>query len=565
MTAAAILAQPLLPTYLDGFPLPDRAPYSIAVDMGLIRSAMAAGNVRQRRQYANMPQLFSLTFHLHTAELWVWQTWVNETAYNWFYLPLASMYAAAGPGFPGGMISYHIARFTSDLAVTLEGHDWYSVTVAAEISPQMYATAPRPAGLDRIDALGPADALVDVIDGGVPFRLSMDGPIDGGGPLVIQQTQLAALIGATVTLEATLSAISPVAMAADLTGTASLDAALAVIGQVLLAANLSGTGALAATVSIAGSRQLAAQLTGTGSLGAGLTVTPPPTYLAANLTGTGTMTAALTIALPPVTLAASLAGTGSLAATPTLIAPLDSDAAAYIAAMTVLPDPDRRTLINNLVTGLKADGLWTQIDWLVLLAAHDSQAARINVRKPTKIATAVGGVTFTVDRGYQGDGTTGYLDFGETAMATGNVFARTSAFVMTYANLGSGASQRQIGTATGTTSTINISAADTGNEFYALNASAAQGLSGAGVIGSRIAVRTTSGNMQLYKNGASVSSGSASAVAPDAGNTLLLRGSNTAFGNHRLACAGTGGGLSSANILQLHNRLLTYLTALGAN
>ena len=73
------------PTYPGDFPLPDRAPYSIAVDMGVVRSDMAAGNSRQRRMFTNMPQMFGLSFKLHTAELADWQNWVNDNAYRWFY------------------------------------------------------------------------------------------------------------------------------------------------------------------------------------------------------------------------------------------------------------------------------------------------------------------------------------------------------------------------------------------------------------------------------------------------------------------------------------------------
>lgn len=182
MTAAIALTD--APIYPGTFPLPDRAPYSIAVDMGIVRSAMAAGNVRQRRLYGNMPQTFSLAFQLHTDELADWQSWVNDNAYDWILLPLASLYAPLGEpladGSAAGLVSLHLARFTSDLAISLEVPDWFAVSVTAELSPAMFAEAPRPSGLDRIDGLHPADNLPGVIDGGHPYAPSLGGPIDGG-------------------------------------------------------------------------------------------------------------------------------------------------------------------------------------------------------------------------------------------------------------------------------------------------------------------------------------------------------------------------------------------------
>jgi hypothetical protein len=535
MTAAIPFTTPL-PFYLDNFPLPDQAPYSIAVDMGIVRSPMAAGNVRQRRLYDNMPQLFSLQFHMHTAELWVWQTWVNETAYNWFYLPLASMYAGDGQGLPGGMLSYHIARFTSDLAVTLEGYDWYSVTVAAEISPQMFATAPRPPGLDRIDALGPGDDVGNVIDGGVPFRLSMDGPIDGGGPLVIQQTQLAALIGGTVALEATLSAVSPVAMAADLTGTASLDATIVVL-QVLLAAQLTGNGSLAATVSIAGSRELAAALSGTGTLGAAMTVTPAPTLLAANLSGTGTLGAALTITAPP----------------------LDVDAAAYIAAMTVQPDATRQGVINALVTGLKTDGLWTKIDWLLLCLSHDAQAALVNAKTPTKIATIVGTLPFTTDWGYQGPNASNanYIDIGEVFNASGNVYSQNSAFLLAYTAGPGGGTDELIGTVS-TGGNVDMSVTSLQINQTGSNANNITGSKP----GMRIASRTGATAGEYYRDGVAKLGGvlNTSAAVP-AAHGALLRDTNGTANSNRMMVFASGSSLNATQAANLRNRILAYTTA----
>jgi hypothetical protein len=138
MSTPALHLAPSLPTYVVGFPLPDRAPYSIAVDMGIVRSDSSTGAPQQRRVFGHMPQRFSLVFHMRVARLALWQLWVNETASDWFYLPLASMYAAAD------QVTLHAARFIGDLRVEMDGHDWLRVTVAAELAPAMFATFAPP-------------------------------------------------------------------------------------------------------------------------------------------------------------------------------------------------------------------------------------------------------------------------------------------------------------------------------------------------------------------------------------------------------------------------------------
>ncbi|MFG1423925.1 hypothetical protein [Roseixanthobacter liquoris] len=50
-----------------------------------------------------------------------------------------------------------------------------------------------------------------------------------------------------------------------------------------------------------------------------------------------------------------------------------------LARMSVPPSPARRTQIDTLVKGLIAAGLWTKLDALYLTAAHDAQAARLNL------------------------------------------------------------------------------------------------------------------------------------------------------------------------------------------
>lgn len=121
-----------VPRYPAEFVIPDREPYAFAVDMAVIRSEMAAGNARQRRAYRIMPHALALSFHMRIEELYLWQNWVNEYAYTYFLCPVSTMYAGGPP--VAGNIRYEVLRFTSDLAVQMEGWNFVGVQVSAELA-----------------------------------------------------------------------------------------------------------------------------------------------------------------------------------------------------------------------------------------------------------------------------------------------------------------------------------------------------------------------------------------------------------------------------------------------
>lgn len=92
--------------------------------------------------------------------------------------------------------------------------------------------------------------------------------------------------------------------------------------------------------------------------------------------------------------------------------PYSQEAQVYFAAMSVQPDDTRKGILDTFIRALKTAGVWALIDILYLTAAHDAQAARLNLKDPasfTLIPSATA-PTFTVDRGFTGNGTTSYHD-----------------------------------------------------------------------------------------------------------------------------------------------------------
>jgi len=244
----------------------------------------------------------------------------------------------------------------------------------------------------------------------------------------------------------------------------------------------------------------------------------------------------------------------------------DADAAAYFAAMTVQPDATRKGLINDLIVGAKADGVWSPLDWL-LLAGHDAQAALVNARQPAKIATVSGALTWTTDRGYQGDGSTGFIDIGEVYNAAGNTYAQNSATVGVWCNLEGGAAgiiphcgntgaDRNAIRPRNTTGNESFNICDSTGSVFMTNVGSRTG--------HRTGTRQGATDKRGYFNGGLVATLAISSTAVSATNGTVFRAS-TLYTADRLPAFYSGEGMTGTQVAAWHARLNTFLTAIGAN
>jgi len=160
----------------------------------------------------------------------------------------------------------------------------------------------------------------------------------------------------------------------------------------------------------------------TASSSDGTILTVNGTNISGKFTTTGTPTITLTETLGTATNSPHVTNLSV-----TINSALDSDTQSYINTMNVSPNYTRQTLINNLITGLKTDGIWSKLDYLAILAAHDPQAARINALNPAQGFTETGtNHTYVTDRYYAGDGSTSFLEgspIGFTYPSAGNKFS----------------------------------------------------------------------------------------------------------------------------------------------
>lgn len=360
----------------------------------------------------------------------------------------------------------------------------------------------------------------------------------------IAQSASTGAISATVSPSASTNAQSTSAGSATVERSLAGSAAALSVTSAVLTVSKGFDGASVATSTTAGdltvARPVGANTSALSVAAAALTVTK----------GLSAMTSAPAVAVGTLT-----AGGGE-----------DADAASYLNAQTTPPSSAERSLVGALVKGLKTDGDWASLDWILLLASETAQAARLNLRNPTKSASAINLPTFTANRGYMGDGASSYLDFNEGWAASGNQFALNSAAIGVWCNLqGAPGVKSPVGNLANSPRDT-ISARDTaGNETIQINQTAADIL--------QTTPGTRTGHRSISRMGANIVSGffngskvlTSTTVSTNVNTTNIsaLR-SGTGYTDDRLALIYFGAGLSDVALARIHNRFNTYLTAKGA-
>lgn len=240
-----------------------------------------------------------------------------------------------------------------------------------------------------------------------------------------------------------------------------------------------------------------------------------------------------------------------------------AETTAWEAACTTPPSTTRKNLIDGFIRNLKADGLWSGLDWLLILAAEDEQAARVNLVAPSKVATRVNSCTFTTDRGFTGDDISMHISLGEALDAGGNWTLNSAALGVWATQVGSSAAKYQVGVSSGR---MNIVARNNGgNETFQINdgtASVLQGNTGSRS-GHRALSREGASLKRAYFNGVLTADLTTASTSLAANTAYLLRFSSN-YGVDQINAFWSGAALDTTGVATMHTRLNTILTAIGA-
>ncbi|MDO8901672.1 MAG: hypothetical protein Q7V15_09980 [Phenylobacterium sp.] len=242
---------------------------------------------------------------------------------------------------------------------------------------------------------------------------------------------------------------------------------------------------------------------------------------------------------------------------------LHAETEAVAAAMTVAPDSRRTALMDNLVAALKTAEVWPRLDALFVMAAHDAQAAGVNWIAPEGAGlTPVNGPDFQPDLGYQGDGSTSYLETG---------FVQASWIKYKIADHHAGVfvvGGEGTGTAFGN-SRNRLQPRTSGGQFLTRsnNTTSDQRPVESG-LGHSAMSRTEGERYQVFKDGVVLGTPEI-ANASLASQPIVLLGYGTASApagltGWRLGAAHFGAGLSAAQLAVIHAALETYLRGVSA-
>lgn len=239
-----------------------------------------------------------------------------------------------------------------------------------------------------------------------------------------------------------------------------------------------------------------------------------------------------------------------------------TESLALFARMTTPPTEVRKKLINNCISRLVTSGVWAKLTSLNVLAAANSQAAYLNWRSTSYTLTETGILnTFTADRGWAGDGLTGYLDTGWSPSLGAQDSLFIAAWSRTSAQDGTGSGIIGTGTSVGmrirtrnasdqtqatinTGTSTNIGSQTDGSGLFAANRSGATAL-------------------QIYRNGTSIGTGTAASTGPSVA-TINIGRFATAFDASQCAALIISSSLNSTEQAVLYSALLPYMQAVGA-
>jgi hypothetical protein len=248
----------------------------------------------------------------------------------------------------------------------------------------------------------------------------------------------------------------------------------------------------------------------------------------------------------------------------------DADAQAFITAAAIT-DPTQQSAINNLVVGMKADGVWTKMKAIYPFVGGTASTHKWNLKDPRDLDAAFrlvfnGGWTHS-STGATPNGTNGYAD---TKLVPSSSLSTSSAHFAKYNRTNDlvglkldGASVTGVGTET----------------FFQHNYTTANGIIGEatsiGVYtatdtrGLFNATRTSLSAFKVFRNTSNIaSSTNAITVLPNRNVFLGARNDNSAiafYNTYQAAFASIGDGLTDTDASNLYSRVNTFQVALSRN
>ena len=246
----------------------------------------------------------------------------------------------------------------------------------------------------------------------------------------------------------------------------------------------------------------------------------------------------------------------------------ETESTALFARFTTDPGATRKNHINTLINALKTAGVWTKLDVLYVLAAHDSQAALLNWVSSSYNLTLTNTPTFTTDQGYTGNGTNAAL--GSTfnpGSSAGRLYSRYSGHLGVYCRSTAFTTGYEIGVSASVNFLLSAGRSDFSNAMRGgVNDAWSNSTSSpANTKGHSCISRVSDTGVTYYKDGSVLSTVAiVTNGVPSASGTFTILRAATFYSPKQVSIAHMGGGLSDAEAAAMSAAFSTYLTAVGA-
>lgn len=264
----------------------------------------------------------------------------------------------------------------------------------------------------------------------------------------------------------------------------------------------------------------------------------------------------------------TIVDSGAPQATPMVVEGLPDftpEALALFARFSTPPTYLRRVIINQLIESLIDSGVWAKLDALYLLAANDSQAACLNWVSNQYNCTPVASPVFTANRGYQGNGTSSYLDTGfNPTTAISPKFAQNDSHAGIWSRTDIAMGVNDSFDAFSTTTRIVRSIATPGQANCRPSNMTTSTLGANAYPGHAMWARSASNLWEGYAQGVDSGGGTEASTAITNANFRLLSASAAEFGLNQLAAAHFGSNLTAGEAAIMYGALRTYLIRVGA-
>lgn len=249
------------------------------------------------------------------------------------------------------------------------------------------------------------------------------------------------------------------------------------------------------------------------------------------------------------------------------------EAAALVARFATEPDDARKALIDSQWTALKASSFLAKLDALWVHAAHGPEAARLNWLGDFYNCLPINNPTFTVDRGYMGNGSSSYLDTQfDPVTAASPKFQRNSGSLGIRSNtentgVGSLAGFYNTPTNRGTTINPRVSSMTSFATYRVTcdtNAVQTPNNSVMSSVGLFVANRVDPNGVRGYREGSLLVSGTQqpSFDAPS-GNFRLGSINDSSFRACQFSMGFIGGGMTDQEVIDIYNWFEPYRIAVG--